>query len=137
MPVSIPSELEARIRAFATELAAHHRDVFSLDAQMKNRLAGLLRRCLPPRPRRPGRPGFVSVTAAIKLLAELQGSFPERPAKEIWQELYRRIIPEWDTLKQIERRDRAYELHRRVRGRLYIRRRKHKKQITQNSITQN
>jgi len=101
-PGLIPPELQAKVREFAAELSEQHADAFE-ELEMKNRIAGLLRRCLPPRPRRPGRPGIANVTAAIRLLAELQRLNPARPAKEIWQQIYRRLIPRWDNLGRIER----------------------------------
>ena len=125
----IPPELQIRIHSFAVELIEHHGDAFS-DPEMKNRIAGLLRRGLPPRSRRPGRPGFAIVSAAIGLHAELKRSSPESSPKEIWKEIYRRLIPKWDDLSRIERRTEAEELRRRVRWRVYARRRKHWKPRT-------
>src|SRR5262249_42875376 len=92
---------------------------------MKTRVSAMLRRLLPPRSR-PGRPDFATVTAAIGLHAELKRSSPESSPKEIWKEIYRRLIPQWDNLRRIERRQEADELRKRVRWRLYARRRKHR-----------
>jgi len=127
IPVSIPPELQAMVRTFAAELIEQHGvDAFNRDPQLKSRLAAMLQRCLPPR-RKPGRPGFATVTAAIGLHTELKRSSPESSPKEIWKEIYRRLIPRWDNLRRIERWQEADDLRKRVQWRLYAQRRKHRK----------
>ena len=85
------------VRTFAAELIEQHGgDAFNRDPQLKSRLAAMLQRCLPPR-RKPGRPGFATVTAAIGLHTELKRSSPESSPKEIWKEIYRRLIPRGTT----------------------------------------
>jgi hypothetical protein len=78
---------------------------------------------LPPLPRPPGRPGFAAVTAAVRLREELRRTRPEMTAKEIWREIYRSLIPQYGTLRAIERRAVEDQLHRQVRWRIYARRR--------------
>jgi hypothetical protein len=63
--------------SFAAELIEQHGDLF-IHSQMKSRIAGLLRRFLPPIPRRTGRPGLANVTAAIRLHDELKRSSVEQ-----------------------------------------------------------
>jgi hypothetical protein len=129
-PVPLPPELQSRLRRFAAELIEHHGDVFKNDSEIKSRVAAMLRRYLPPWPRRGGRPGFVSVTLAIRLHGEIKWAHPEWSNKKIWDEVYRRSIPRWEVLSTIERRTEADWLHSRVRWRLCARRRKHRKIAT-------
>jgi hypothetical protein len=44
-------------------------------------------------------------------------------AKEIWREIYRRVIPEYEILTVLERRAAKDQLRRQVRWRLYARKR--------------
>jgi hypothetical protein len=106
------------VRRFAGDLIERHADLLTRDPQLKIRITAMLRRLLPPRPCRSGRPGLASVTAAIRLHNELTQSFPERSSKEVWREVYRVVVPRWDALSPIERRSEADRLHRRVRWRL-------------------
>jgi hypothetical protein len=64
------------------------------------------------------------VTAAIRLLEKLRRLHPDRSHKEIWREIYRRVIPKHENLPAIERREAKHELRERVRWRLEIRRRR-------------
>ena len=117
----IPPELEAEIRTVADGLLERHGDLFSRDPRLKARVAAELRRRLPPQP---GRRGYATVTAAIKLHHEIQRSHPQWASKQIWKQIYVALIPNWATLGATERRTEADQLHRQARWRLSARRRR-------------
>jgi hypothetical protein len=98
-PAPIAPELHSIVRNFADALLERHGDLFARDPRLKRRIAAELRRLLPPQP---GRPGFASVTEAIRLHGEITRSHPERSHKEIWKEIYPRVIPGWQNLGVIE-----------------------------------
>jgi hypothetical protein len=106
---------------FAQGLQRNHAPVFAGNPRLKHRVAQLVKLQLPPQP---GRPGLVIVTAAIRLLHDLRRIHPEKPAKEIWKEIYRRLIPNYARLSFIERRTAEQQLHQQVRWRLSARRRR-------------
>ena len=97
---------------------------FAENSRLKFAVGRLLTSQLPPRPRPPGRPGYATVTAAIRLRDELQRLHPEKSHKEIWREIYRCMIPEYEILPAIERRAAKDQLRRQVRWRLRARRRR-------------
>lgn len=120
-PVQLPSELQSMVRNFADALLEHYGDLFPRDPRLKCRIAAELRRLLPPQP---GRRGLAVVTAAIRLHGEIQRSHPERSSKEIWAEIYPRVIPGWPNLSVIERRTEADQLHRQAQWRIAARRKR-------------
>ena len=124
VPVQIPPALESEIRRFAQKLSEGYGAAFARDRQLKHRLTAKLQSLLPPQPRRPGRPGSASVTAAIRLRQEIKRQHPERPDKEIWREVYPETIPNYHGLRPPERRDAQDRLRQQVRWRLSARRRR-------------
>lgn len=120
-PAPLQPEIQLMIRNFADALMERHGDLFTGDPRLKSRIAAELRRLLPPQA---GRPGLASVTVAIQLHREIERSHPERSAKEIWAEIYARVIPNWETLSVVQRREEADQLHRQVRWRIGARRKR-------------
>ena len=120
-PAPIPPELQSMVRSFADALLERHGDLFTRDPRLKRRIAAELRRLLPPQP---GRPGLATVTAAIRLHVEIRRSHPERSHKEIWKEIYPRVIPGWQNLSVIERQTEADRLHRQAQWRIAARRKR-------------
>jgi len=58
------------------------------------------------------------------LREELRRLDPQRPYKAIWREVYRRVIPQYNALSELERREAKDQLRRRVYWRLRARRRR-------------
>jgi hypothetical protein len=102
--------VEVMIRRFAAELVEHHGDLFTRDSQMKSRVVALLRRSLPPTPRSPGRPGYASVSAAIRMRNELRRAHRDWTPKQVWREIYPRVISAYASLDPIERREEENQL---------------------------
>jgi hypothetical protein len=113
----IPPGMEMKVKRFAVELAADYGEDFARDPTLRNRVSAMLRRSLPPRPRRPGRPGFANVTTAIRLHSEVTRSCPELTDKQAWRRIYPAVIPDWDSLSPVERREAGARLRERVRWR--------------------
>jgi hypothetical protein len=105
--------MEAVVHRFAQELIERHGTAFSGDRHETPH-----RKFAAPMPSTaPGRPfgaGLASVTVAIRLQAELKRLSPELSSKQVWQEIYRRLIPGWDDLGLIERRAAAADEHPRA-----------------------
>jgi hypothetical protein len=59
--------------------------------------------------------------AAIQLRDELRRSDPAKPVKQIWREVYRALIPAYDTLPLIKRRAEEDRSRQQVRGRAGVR----------------
>jgi hypothetical protein len=119
---TLPAELERLVLDSAARLVDEFGPMFTSNRRLKHRLARLLASVLPPR-RWPGRPGFVKVTAAIRLRDKLRRSHPNKSAKWVWRRIYLAVIPGYDTLPLPERQTAEDWLRSRVRWRLYARRR--------------
>jgi len=121
---AIPDPIREEVVSLGKRLADFFSAAFAGNSRLKYSVGRLLTAQLPPRPRPGGRPGCAMVSAAISLREELRRLHPERSHKEIWREIYRRVIPEYETLPVIERRASQDQLHRRVYWRLRARRRR-------------
>ena len=119
----IPKGIRQEVIEFGKRLRAGFGADFAAARMLKHDVARLLASRLPPDPRRPGRPGYAIVTAAIRLRAKLRRSHPEKSHKEIWHEVYRQTIPRHGDLPLIERRAEEDRLRKQVRWRLVARRR--------------
>ena len=122
-PLPLPPVIEARVRAFALELAEAHRGAFRRNPRLKRRVASLLVRCLPPLPRRAGRPGLTDVSEALRAHASLRRAHPQWSPKRLWREVYRRCVAGWEVMGDVERREESFLLHQRCRWRLDARKR--------------
>jgi hypothetical protein len=120
----IPSPIREEVISFGKLLTECFGSAFSSSSRLKNAVGRLLVSQLPPRSRLPGRPGLISVSQAISLREELRRTRPEMTARQIWREIYRRLIPQYATLDAIERRAAEDKLRRQVRWRLSARRRR-------------
>jgi hypothetical protein len=127
VPLSIPAEIQAKIRTFAEQLNQEHGDAFQ-DPKMRNRVVGALRRHLPPRPKPRGYP---EVTRAIRMLDELRDLHPDESCRSSWQRIYATVIPNYGALGDLEKLAARQELRERVRWRrLQARRRARKRRTT-------
>jgi hypothetical protein len=110
----IPIAIRQTVLRVAASLSEHHGDAFIEDSQLRIRVAGLLRRSLPPR-RRPGRPEkFPSVTAAIRIHSEIKREHPELSSKQCWQQTYAHVIEGWNSMDVEERKQKREWLQERV-----------------------
>src|SRR5215467_12841554 len=98
-PVSVSAELQGKIRSFAQELIEQYLDAFE-NPNMKTRVATILRRCLPPRPRPRGYP---EVSRAIRMLDELRALRPEEPYHSLWRCIYPVVIAGYDAMNKLEK----------------------------------
>jgi hypothetical protein len=122
---SIPAPIHEEVVSFAKLLTKFFGSAFSSCPRLKYAVGRLLVSQLPPCSRPPGRPGLIVVSQAINLREELRRTHPEMNAKEIWREIYRRVIPQYATLTDaIERRAAQDQLRRQVCWRLGARRRR-------------
>ena len=86
--------------------------------------ARFLRSLLLPKPRRRGRPGLNSVTAAINLLGKVRKRYPGEPWPKIWQWIYPEAIANYAGMNAVEQKHSRQVLRERVRWRLRDRRRR-------------
>jgi hypothetical protein len=121
---SIPNELRADVTQHVRTIAKKYRSLFIADRELKDRVLRLERALLPPRPRPRGRPRNPTVTRAITLYRKLRRQSPEENPQAIWRRVYPLVIPEYETMPELEQRTAREDLYERVRWRLRIRRRK-------------
>jgi hypothetical protein len=126
----IPRALRAAVIESAKKLRAEFGSLFTATPRLKRRAAGLFESNLPPRRRRPGRPGFRLVTKAIRLRNQLRRGHPELSSKEVWHRIYSALIPDYQNLPLLERRQAERQLHQRARWRLDARDRRRRKPAT-------
>jgi hypothetical protein len=120
---SISAQLQEEITSFAKFLVEFFGPAFAANPRLKHSVGRLLTAQLPPEQRR-GRPPFAQVSRAIALRETLRKTRPEMALKQIWREIYARVIPQG--LPALERSDAEDQLRRRVRWRLSARRRRGK-----------
>ena len=130
--IRIPKAIRQAVLELAGRLRSEFGADFAANRVLKHDVAQLLRAELPPAPRRPGRPGYATVTAAIRLRAELRRSHPQKSHKQIWREVYRKIIPRYGDLPLLERLAAEHQLHSRVHWRMNARRRARRSAKTTN-----
>jgi hypothetical protein len=123
----IPPQLRQAALESGRRLRLEFGPLFAANPGLKRRAVGLIESQLPPRRRRPGRPGYRLVTRAIQLRAKLRRVHPEMSAKEIWREIYRSLILNYHSLPRLERRQAQDQLRRRVNWRLRAQRRRRRK----------
>jgi hypothetical protein len=119
----IPAPIHEETVSFGKLLAEFFGPAFAANPRLKFAVGRLLMGQLPPLPRPPGRPGFAAVSAAVRLREKLRRTRPEMTAREIWREIYRSVIPQYDALPVIERREASGQLRQRVGWRLAARKR--------------
>jgi hypothetical protein len=117
--IGIPLEIEDSIVRFVSELEVNYYDLFAADPSLKVKVAGRIRRRLPPHPRRPGRRGLRSVSDAIHLHGKIQREQPELSAKQVWRKLY-------ECMGISGNKDKQEWLRRHVRWRTYTTRKRAK-----------
>jgi hypothetical protein len=121
---TIPDLIREEVLSFGLLISEMFKSVFVSRARLKLAVGRLLTSQLPPRPRPPGNPGYATVSKAIALREELRRLDPQQPYKAIWREVYRRVIPQYNALSELERREAKDQLRRRVYWRLRARRRR-------------
>jgi hypothetical protein len=115
--------LRKELATFARHLAKQHRSLFTTDPNLRKRAGQFLTALLPPKPRRRGRPGLPSVTAAIRLLRKFRRQYPkERPAQH-WERIYAQAIPGYRNMTELQQADARQQLRERVRWGLRVRKR--------------
>jgi hypothetical protein len=124
---AIPDAIREEVVSFGKLLADFFGAVFAANSRVKYSIGRLLTAQLPPRPRPPGRPGFVMVTAAIRLREQIRRRDPPRSQKEIWRAVYPAVIPNYHSLPPPERHDAEDQLRQRVHWRLSARRRRQRR----------
>jgi hypothetical protein len=98
----IPATVRKEVSRCARQLRKHGK-LFFADDQLKNRVARVLRSMLPPKRKR-GRPGNPMLTKAILLLKKLQHEYQEQERKDLWQQVYRQVIPDYANLPREQQR---------------------------------
>ena len=119
---TIPDLIREEVLSFGLLISEMFKLVFVSRPRLKLAVGRLLTSQLPPRP--PGNPGYATVSKAIALREELRRLDPQQPYKAIWREVYRRVIPQYNALSELERREAKDQLRRRVYWRLRARRRR-------------
>ena len=122
----IPAQIRDEVVSCGKFLAEFFGSAFSSSPRLKYAVGRLLVSQLPPLPRPRGRPPFAIVTAAIRAREEAKRRQPERSQREIWDEVYASVIPNYHGLPPLERQDAQSQLRQRVRWRLSARRRRGK-----------
>jgi hypothetical protein len=120
----LPAAVRKEITRLARELNRQHGQLFKAEPKLKDRVARLLRSLLLPKPRRRGRPGLDSVTAAIRLLGKFRKQCPGETWAKIWQRVYPEAIPNYAAMNPAEQAHTRQVLRERVRWRLRDRKRR-------------
>jgi hypothetical protein len=123
----VPAPIHEEVVSFGKFVAELFGPAFAGNSRLKYSIGRLLTAQLPPSPQPGGRPAFAIVTAAICAREEAKRRHPERSDKEIWGEIYRCVIPHYETLPAIERREAAQQLRKRTYWRLHARRRRERR----------
>jgi hypothetical protein len=127
----IPAPLGEAIDIFAAALKAKHGSAFRANPRLKYRVSRLLAAKLPPSARRPGRPGFPEVTAAIRLRRQLRRS--ETNPRKLWTKICTIVFPGYALLPKPEQKELRAKLRQRARWRLAARARR--RQLTRGGIS--
>ena len=114
----LPHEYRQALVLIAREHRRTFKRLFLSDPTLKERGARLYRRLLPPRARRPGRPGLAEVTLALQM----------REQGKAWSQIYPACIQDYSNLDPTIRRWRQRELRDRVRSRRYQQRKRSRMQ---------
>jgi hypothetical protein len=126
----IPAPLGESIDALAAVLKAKHGSAFRANPRLKYRVSRLLAAKLPPAARRPGRPGFPEVTAAIRLRKQLRRS---ETNPRLWTKICTIVFPGYAVLPKPEQKELRAQLRQRARWRLAARARR--RQLTRGGIS--
>jgi hypothetical protein len=126
----LPQAVRKEIAALALSLKRDYRALFASDPIYRKRAGQFLTALLPPKPRRRGRPGIQSVTQAIRLRRQLRRRFPNEPWANIWERIYPKAIPGYDTMSEFGQADARQELRERVRWRQRAKQKKPDRQRT-------
>lgn len=111
----LPAVVRKEITQCAQQLR-QHRNLFMADPKLKDRASRFLRSLLPPKRKR-GRPGDPVVTKAIVLIARLQRQHPEHERRQLWQQVYKAVTPNYANLPREQQRSQEIMLRERVRSR--------------------
>jgi hypothetical protein len=110
MPPELRKEAVEHCRSISRKYGAD----FAADRDLKDRLLRLERALLPPRPRRRGRPKNPIVTRAIALYRKLRRESPQQSPRQLWSQVYPRVIERWDTMSELDRRGARDQLRERI-----------------------
>jgi hypothetical protein len=121
LPRSLPKEIAACPR----KLNRHHHALFTSDRAYRKRvgqfltaLLPFLTALLPPKPKRRGRPGILSVTKAIALKKKFRREHPGKTPEQLWRWIYPEAIPNYDAMSEVQKHDARAELRARVKDRI-------------------
>jgi hypothetical protein len=120
---SIPPALRKEVVEHIRSIACRYRAAFAADPKLKLRVVTLTRALLPPRPRRRGRPRNPMVTRALALYARLRRRFPDQTPRQIWNQVYPLVIPEYVGMSETEQVTAREELRERIK---WLRRKRRK-----------
>ena len=110
----LPQALRKEVTKCARAMAMNYAHVFDGDRRAKEKVIRLMRRCLPPRPRRRGRPRNPTVTRAIMLYRRFRSESPEESPRHLWARVYLRVISGYDVMPDLEQRTAREELRERI-----------------------
>ena len=111
---AMPPELRKEVVAHCRSIGRKYGAAFKADRDLKARVLRLERALLPPRPRRRGRPKNPIVSRAIALYRRLRREFPEASPRQLWRQIYPRVIEGWATMSELERRGARDQLRERI-----------------------
>ena len=112
---ALPREVRKDITQCARQLR-QHRELFTADPTLKDRVARALRSMLPPHRKR-GRPGLDSVTKAVRLLRQFRRQYPHEKPAQRWARVYPEAIPGYASMDRERQKAERLLLRERVRGR--------------------
>jgi hypothetical protein len=121
----LPRSLRKEIAACARKLKRHHRALFTSDRAYRKRAGQFLTGLLPPKPKRRGRRGILSVTKAIALKKKFRREHPGETPEQLWRWIYPEAIPNYDAMSEVQKHDARAELRARVKDRI----KKQKRQV--------
>jgi hypothetical protein len=114
----LPRSLRKEIAACARKLKRNHRALFtSVPAYRKQVGQFLTTALLPRKPKRRGRPGIPSVTTAIRLQEKFRREHPGEKHEQLWDRICPKVIPNYDAMRELEKRDARAQLIARVKDR--------------------
>jgi hypothetical protein len=113
---SIPRELQNEIAAHAKVIGKKYRKLFNADGKLKQRIARLTAVLLPPRARR-GRPRDPTITRALALYHKRRRQYSDERPRESWYFVAGKLIQNFDSYNQLERRALVDDLRTRAKSR--------------------
>ena len=128
----VPAGMRSDILRAAQKLARRHEVSFGANPKLRECVARLLLRGLPPKPRRPGRPQQPSVTTAIRLLKQFRRQFRDDSKQQRWQRIAQAAVPGYAELVPFKQSKERGKLRGRVNSCLRQRRRRRAKKTQRN-----